>query len=127
MSERITFTADDATVEILDAVEQCDDIDSTAAAVRECITESARLQREYDAIQHAHEREVETLTEEIVELERKLERSQNAYQTLIEERQEKQELVRYVEDERTAQDKWRHAGLLTKAKWAVTGMPEERD
>ena len=70
---------------------------------------------------------VHELEAEIVELERKLERSQNAYQTLIEERQEKQELVRYVEDERTAQDKWRHAGLLTKAKWAVTGMPEERD
>jgi DNA repair exonuclease SbcCD ATPase subunit len=72
MSERITFTAEDAQLQILEAVEQRADIDSTAGAVRACITESARLQKEVKALQHCrardreqHEAELETLEAEL--------------------------------------------------------------
>jgi len=107
MSERITFTADDDVLQTLDAVEQRDDIDSTAAAVRECITESARLQRECDALQHAHAREVETLTEEIAELEQDLADEQHRADELRSmlkaanrRNDETQALVRYVEGQK---------------------------
>ena len=33
------------------------------------------------------------------------------------------ELVRYVDDERSAQQRWREAGLLGKMKYTVFGMP----
>jgi hypothetical protein len=31
--------------------------------------------------------------------------------------EEKRELAKYVEDERTAQQRWRQAGFLTHLKW----------
>lgn len=35
------------------------------------------------------------------------------------------ELTRYVEDERHAEQQWRQAGLLKKAKWSVFRMPSD--
>jgi len=37
---------------------------------------------------------------------------------ILEQREENTELVKYVEDER----RFRHAGLLTRAKWWLTDM-----
>ena len=82
--------------------------------------EHERLQREHERVRAAYEKE-------IAELHDRIEYLENRERVILDEREEKQELVRYVEDERTAAERWRHAGLLTKAKWAVTGMPEERD
>ena len=36
-----------------------------------------------------------------------------------------QELANYVEDERRVEQQWREAGLLTKTKWRLFGMPSE--
>lgn len=36
-----------------------------------------------------------------------------------------QSLARYVEDERRVEQQWREAGLLTKTKWRLFGMPSE--
>jgi DNA repair exonuclease SbcCD ATPase subunit len=38
-----------------------------------------------------------------------------------------QELATYVEDERRVEQQWREAGLLTKTKWKVFGMPGDED
>lgn len=80
--------------------------------------EHERVQRERERLRAEYEKEIAELHERIEYLE-------NRERVILEERQEKQELVRYVEDERTAAEQWRQAGLLTKAKWAVTGMPDD--
>ena len=35
------------------------------------------------------------------------------------------EIVEYAKTERSAQERWREAGLLTKAKWSVFGVPND--
>ena len=37
------------------------------------------------------------------------------------------DLVEYVDDERSAQQRWREAGLIGKAKYTVFGMPTSED
>ncbi len=58
---------------------------------------------------------------QIEDLERDVERLQNEKQTLIADRQEKQELVEYVEEEKT----YRKANILTRARWWLTGMDDD--
>lgn len=36
-----------------------------------------------------------------------------------------QELVEYVQEERSAEQRWREAGVLTRAKWRIVGMPSD--
>lgn len=73
------------------------------------------------------ESEVERLRDEVAELERDVERLQNEKQLILQEREEKAELAAYVEEERTVEQQWRQAGLGTKLKWRVFGMPEDAD
>lgn len=80
--------------------------------------EHERTQREYDRLRAEYEREIAELQERIAYLE-------NRERVMLEEREEKAELVAYAEAERTAAERWRQAGLLTKAKWAIGGMPDD--
>ena len=61
---RITFTADAHHEDIIAEMEQHEDIDSTAAAVRECITRSAELQTECTKLE-ARVSELETEVERL--------------------------------------------------------------
>lgn len=73
------------------------------------------------------EAELERLRDEVADLERDVERLQNEKQLILQEREEKAELAAYVEEERSAEQRWRQAGLGTKLKWRVFGMPEDAD
>jgi hypothetical protein len=55
------------------------------------------------------------------ELEQENERLHRERRQLLEQREENQELVRYVEDERT----WRDQGLLTRTKWWLFGRSRD--
>lgn len=66
------------------------------------------------------------------ELETELERQRNENEglrnqlaTLTNHFQEHNELVKYVEDERTLEQQRRQAGILTRTKWWLTGMPSD--
>ena len=37
------------------------------------------------------------------------------------------EIVEYVQEERSAEQRWRQAGLVTRAKWTVFGMDVDDD
>ena len=106
---RITFTADDEHEMFLDEVEQRDDIDSTAAAVRHCI----------EVAEEAQQRDAE-LQKRVEELQQENERLQNEKHTLINDRQEKQELVEYVQEEQS----YREAPLKKRLAWWVWGKDE---
>jgi Arc/MetJ-type ribon-helix-helix transcriptional regulator len=75
--------------------------ESMSAVMRDCIS--------------AHKR--------VDELETEVERLQNEKQTLIQDRQERSQLVEYVEEEQT----YRQASLPTRAKWWLFGKPDESD
>jgi hypothetical protein len=101
---RITFTAEDEHEKIVSAVQAEDDVESQSAAVRECISRYEDLQHEVDA------------------LESEVNRLKNEKRLILEDRDEKAELVNYVEQERTAEQQWREAGLGTRLKWKLFGM-----
>lgn len=55
--------------------------------------------------------------ERVDELEEKVERLEREKRLILEEREEKRELVRYVEGEQ----EWRSAGLAKRARWWLFG------
>jgi Arc/MetJ-type ribon-helix-helix transcriptional regulator len=57
---------------------------------------------------------------EVEELEQQVERLEREKRMILEQREEANEIKRYVEEERS----WRNAGLRTRAKWWVFGKPE---
>lgn len=57
------------------------------------------------------------------ELERERDRLRSEKRTLINDREERTELVRYVEDELS----YREAGLGTRLKWWMFGKEKDRD
>jgi Arc/MetJ-type ribon-helix-helix transcriptional regulator len=69
--------------------------------------------------------ELQERADRVEDLETELERVKNEKRLLLEQREEKKELVRYVERERDVEERWRKAGVLTKTKWKLFGMPDE--
>lgn len=61
--------------------------------------------------------DVDELQERVEDLERDVDRLTRERRHLLEQREEHQELVRYVDEERS----WRDAGLTTRAKWWLFG------
>jgi Arc/MetJ-type ribon-helix-helix transcriptional regulator len=130
---RTTVSLDDETETIIER-ETGDggEYESTSEFVRECIRRYDRAEEALDERADL-EAEIETLEKEcdrlqeradrVDDLEQTVERLENEKSQLIQDRQEKQELARYVEDEREAEQRWREAPLWTRVKWKVTGMP----
>jgi TolA-binding protein len=91
----------------------------------EAIREALRHAREQDDRVDGLEAKTERLQDRVNKLETELDRVKNEKRLLLEERDEKQELVRYVEQERSAEQRWREAGLATRLKWRVFGMSND--
>jgi cell division protein FtsB len=102
---RTTVRLSDALASHVDAVRH-DDETSDAEAVRECIRRSQRL---------------DELEARVDELETEVDRLRSEKRTLIRDREERGELVAYVE----AEEKRRSAGLLTRSKWWLFGRNDE--
>lgn len=98
---RVTVRLSDALASHVDAVRQ-DSETSDAEAVRECIRRSQRL---------------DELEARVADLETEVERLRSEKRTLIRDREERGELVAYVE----AEEARRSAGLLTRTKWWLFG------
>jgi metal-responsive CopG/Arc/MetJ family transcriptional regulator len=67
--------------------------------------------------------EYEELRTEYEELHTECERLRNEKRTILDQREEHGELVKYAEQERT----YREAGLLTRARWWAFGMNDDGD
>ncbi|MFC4440442.1 MULTISPECIES: CopG family transcriptional regulator [Natrialbaceae] len=61
----------------------------------------------------------------ITDLEQDVERLRNEKRTLINDREERTELVEYVEKEKSLSERKAQAGIVTRAKWFITRMPAE--
>jgi predicted RNase H-like nuclease (RuvC/YqgF family) len=99
--------------------------------IKELEAENDELRDEMDTLEADHQREVDRLTDEMdeleVDLQSEIDRLKNEKAAIINQREENKELVRYVENERTAEQRWREAGLLTRAKWKVFGMDTDEE
>jgi len=111
---RITFTAQEQHEDIISAVEDEADVDSRAEAVRQCISRYENLQQSE-----------EDLKQEVEQLQQTVERLQNEKRLILENREEKKELARYVEDKRSREERWDEASMTTRLKWKVFGMPSK--
>ena len=120
--EQITVRIPPEMLEELEA--EADEHDTSRS---EYIRNTLASRHEHDANTAEHEAEVERLRDEVDDLERDVERLQNEKQLILQEREEKAELAAYVEEERTVEQQWRQAGLGTKLKWRVFGMPDDAD
>ena len=112
--KRLTVSLESEHIDRLDELQDEHDVDSRSAALRRLFTEYEELQTEY-----------EELNTEYEELETELERARRERRQLLEQREEHQELARYVADERTAEQRWREASLATRLRWRLTGMPAD--
>jgi len=91
----------------------------------ERVTElSEQLSQREDRIAEL-EAEVESLEEKIESLEARNTDLTNQLAEANSRIDAANELVEYVDDERNAQQRWREAGLLGKAKYTIFGMPVE--
>ena len=68
---------------------------------------------------------IDEKTARIDELQTDVERLQNQNQLILNQRDENRELVKYVQDERTVEQRWRQAGLGRRIKWRLFGMPDD--
>lgn len=80
--------------------------------------EYAELQEEYDAMREEYEKR-------IAELETELGRVNKEKRQVLELREEHTDLVKAVQSDQTIQERKAKAGILTRWKWSLAGMPDE--
>jgi vacuolar-type H+-ATPase subunit I/STV1 len=109
--EQITLRIPEDTLEALDD-----------EAAEDGVSRSEHIRDILDS-RNEHAEEVTELRARADELETELDRVRNEKRLLLREREEKAELVNYVKQERTAEQRWREAGVGTRLKWRLFGMP----
>lgn len=114
--KRVTVSLEDEHVEAIDEFQEANDLDSTSEAVRRLIDAYEDLQRDYENLHTQYEG-----------LQADVERLQNEKRLILEDREEKNELIEYVEEERTVEQRWREAGLTTRVRWKLFGMDSTDD
>lgn len=112
-----------------------DRVESIDGEAADC--EMSRAEYIRDLLRQA--REPDTTSDELTETRNELEQArtritelENQLRAVNTRQRDVDDLVRYVEEERSLQQRERvrqhakdHAGALTRVKWALTGMPEE--
>jgi Arc/MetJ-type ribon-helix-helix transcriptional regulator len=132
---RITVTIPDALDEYLEEESGDDGEFDSKSEVMRSLAERGRdaegfqeriddLEEELESVCEHRDR-LQGTADKVEDLKQKVERLENEKRLILEQREEKQELARYVEDERETQQQWREAPLWTRVKWRVVGMPAE--
>jgi len=109
--QKVTFSLTDDHLDTINEFQEENDISSRSEALRRFIDDYEELHTEYE--------ELHTQCEE---LQTELEQERNRNKMILEQREEHTELVKYVQDERTAEQKWREAGIGQRLKWRLFGM-----
>jgi Arc/MetJ-type ribon-helix-helix transcriptional regulator len=128
---RFTISVDDDLNEFVeDLASEDGPYPSKSKAAAELLAEARELREsEYDDLE-----ELLAFADRVDELENELEH-QNAraddlrrqLQAANAQNERVKELANYVEEERRVEQEWRAAGLLTKTKWRLFGMPVDED
>ena len=112
--KKVTVSLEEDQLDRLAERQEDGDATSRSEAFRQFFTEYEELQQQY-----------EELHTECEELEQQLEQERNRNRMILEQREEHKELVKYVQDERTAEQRWREAGLGQRLKWRLFGMESD--
>ena len=114
--QKVTFSLEQEQLDTLDEFQEENDISSRSEALRRFIDDYEELHTQYE--------ELHTQCEK---LQTELEQERNRNKMILEQREEHTELVKYVQDERTAEQKWREAGIGQRIKWRLFGMDTDDD
>ena len=114
--KRVTVSLEEEYVEAIEEFQEANDLDSRSEAVRRLLDAYEDLNADYEELHKQYE-----------EAQTEAERLRNEKRLILKDREEKQELVEYVEEERTVEQRWREAGLATRLRWKVFGMDSTDD
>ncbi len=137
---RFTISVDEDMNEFVEAVAENEGSKSKAA---ETLLEEARAARESphgsgvddlltviscleEDIDSLHE-EIEALEGDVADAETRNEELRKQLRVANSKDDRMSKLVEYVEEERSAEQKWREAGIITRTKWRLLGMPANTD
>jgi len=112
--KKVSVSLEDDHIATIDDREDRDDISSRSEALRSLLDELEALREEYDDLRVDYD-----------ELEKRCTRLEREKLLILEQREETTELVKYVKDERTAEQKWREASIGKRIKWRLFGMDSE--
>jgi len=111
---RVSVSLNDEHVEALSEFQEAHDFSSRSEAVRQLFAKYEELQADHEELNATCE-----------SLRKEVERLKREKRLILEEREEKDELMRYVKEERTAEQRWREAGLGTRIRWKIFGMDRD--
>jgi predicted transcriptional regulator len=124
---RFTISVDDELNEYLENLAEREDLSKSKAAAALLTDGRAVRESEYDDIEDLLESadRVDELEDEIAEREARAEDLRRQLQAANSKDERVDKLATYVEEERRVEQQWREAGILTKTKWRLFGMPSE--
>ena len=114
--QKVTFSLEEQQLDRIDEYQEENDISSRSEALRRFIDDYEELHTEYEELHTDYE-----------ELQTELEQERNRNRLILEQREEHTELVKYVQEERTAEQRWREAGIGQRLKWRIFGMDNDKD
>ena len=128
---RFTISVDDDLNEFVeDLAAEDGPYSSKSKAAAALLAEARELhESEYDDLEElfAKADRVDELEADLEHTEARVEDLRRQLQAANAKDERVQELANYVEDERRVEQQWREAGLLTKTKWKIFGMPGDED
>jgi DNA repair exonuclease SbcCD ATPase subunit len=128
---RFTISVDDDLNEFVeDLAAEDGPYSSKSKAAAALLAEARELhESEYDDLEElfAKADRVDELEADLEHTEARMEDLRRQLQAANVKDERVQELANYVEDERRVEQQWREAGLLTKTKWKIFGMPGDED
>ena len=139
--KRITVSLEQSQLDTLNEIQEDENISSRSEALRRFFRKYERfkdLEERYDSrmqdyedtidkIKEQHQQEIDDLQSEIDSLEAELDQEQNKTKQILEQRNENKELVKFVEQERTQEQRWREASITKRLKWKVFGMDSDEE
>lgn len=96
-------------------------IEEVESEAEEADVSRSKVLRDAVESRDEHEEEVERLREEVEDLRTEVERLRSEKRALIDDREERTELVEYVEQEKTLQQERLEASAVERAKWWLFG------
>jgi len=128
---RFTISVDDGLNEFVENLADEDGTHSSKSKAAAALLAEARElhESEYDDLEElfAKADRVDELEADLEHTEARVEDLRRQLQAANAKDEQVEELATYVEDERRVEQQWREAGLLTKTKWKVFGMPGDED
>ena len=134
--KRITVSLEQKQLDTLNEIQEEENISSRSESLRRFFRKYERFEsleqkyessmQEYedtvDMIKDRHQKEISELESEIDELKDNLALERQKTKQVLSQRDENKELVRYVQQERTQEQRWREASIMKRLKWKVFGI-----